>query len=451
MLNLNKILIVALLTSISLQSTYSMEEFSEPAIKKSKIEFDFEDIEKSNVSSLKDLSLLEVLYATDSSHLLPVDLLVQLIDLANEETDWNLPNIVQYTEEEIKVFKEIAEYANDEISAAVYACEYQEILNKILINSILNNHTAIASFVIRKGANVNVKDEYGYSALTLAALRNNKSIVNLLLDSGCCIDTTTKTNRTALMYAADCGLADIVNLLIFKKANLELKDKYGNTAADFALMAADKETILSFFPDEKIALSLTLNKKVDFLSNKHSKDLDTKMILVLLNTMSQFLLNNGQQETFNSFSAPTIIFNNSLRGGTTLTEAAKKGHENLVRTLLNQGINCNAHNFAGELPLIAASGKGHFKIVKTLFKGVSGNRADLNLANLKKETALMVATEKEHFKVVKYLTDQGANDNNTALALAAEIGNEKIFNEIADLSEWADTCRMIKGSDRFYF
>lgn len=451
MLNLRKLFSLILLSSISFNLTYSMEEeFSEPETKKSKTEFDFEDIEKSNVSSLKDLSLLEVLYTSNSSHLLPAELLNELINLANEQAD-----VSKYSQKEIEVFKEIAESCHCEFGIEICKCLYQETINQLLIKAILNNHTAIASFVIYYGAEVNAKDEYGYSALMLAALRNNKSILNLLLSFHACMDETTSNGRTALMYAADCGYTEIVDLLISKGANIELKDKYRNTAIDFALRSGNKETILLFFPDEKLAMSSALSKKIEFLLRKNKKDSDTHSALLLLNTVSKFLLNSDQHELFTNFSES--IFNDSLKGGSTLIQAAKKGHKNLVRVLINQGINCNTRNFNGNLPIIAASYNGHLEVVKILAKGTSrsflGNRADLNLANFEKKTALMAATAIGHFKIVKYLTDNGAWDNDTALSKAAEFQDESMFCEIAQTSQWFETTQIIQGliSDGYRF
>lgn len=64
---------------------------------------------------------------------------------------------------------------------------------------------SIVQLLIEKGANVNLVNENGDSALTLAAKKGSGNILWYLLKNGADIDTINKNNDSTLILAIDSG------------------------------------------------------------------------------------------------------------------------------------------------------------------------------------------------------------------------------------------------------
>ncbi len=88
--------------------------------------------------------------------------------------------------------------------------------------------------LIREGANVNAKDEYGRTPLMLAAQNHSVAIVELLIDKGAEVDARDNDDRTPLLHAAktasDANAPEVVKLLIDKGADVHARTK-GNWTA----------------------------------------------------------------------------------------------------------------------------------------------------------------------------------------------------------------------------
>jgi len=74
-----------------------------------------------------------------------------------------------------------------------------------------------------------------------AAGTGHTEIVRLLIDKGADVNLLDKNGETALMGAAGAGHTEIVKVLIDKKANVDTKNNNGVTAL---IKAAEKKTTL---------------------------------------------------------------------------------------------------------------------------------------------------------------------------------------------------------------
>ena len=92
-------------------------------------------------------------------------------------------------------------------------------------------------------------------------------------------------------------------------------------------------------------------------------------------------------------------------GSTALMFAAFNGHNNIVKSLLQNGADVNAAKTGGCTALIIAAENGHKDIVESLLQ----NGADVNAVEKNGETALMFAAWKDHKDVVDLLLQNGAN------------------------------------------
>jgi len=73
---------------------------------------------------------------------------------------------------------------------------------------------------LEKGANVNARDQYGYSALNEAAREGHLEVVKRLVEAGADIENTGGADITPLMSAAFAGQFDIVEFLLAKGAEV---------------------------------------------------------------------------------------------------------------------------------------------------------------------------------------------------------------------------------------
>jgi len=107
-----------------------------------------------------------------------------------------------------------------------------------------------------------------------------------------------------------------------------------------------------------------------------------------------------------------------------ILNAARRGYNTKVKTLLAKGVDVNTKDNVGNTALIMAVVAGQQKVVETLL----ANGADVNEKNIHDMTALAYATLKGSDGIVKLLLDNNAEvneeyeDGNTVLILAAKGG-----------------------------
>jgi ankyrin repeat protein len=89
--------------------------------------------------------------------------------------------------------------------------------------------------LLKKGANMEFKHNFGLSPLSTAILFGHTETVKFLLEKGANIEAKDKYGDTALIRAICGGYTEIVKLLLEKGANIKFKDKYGYTPLKSAL------------------------------------------------------------------------------------------------------------------------------------------------------------------------------------------------------------------------
>ena len=85
-------------------------------------------------------------------------------------------------------------------------------------------HFKIVQYLIEKGANIEVQNEFHYSPLHFACLKGSLSIVQYLIEKGANIEAKGEDQRTPLHSACCSGHLPVIQYLIEKGANIEAKD-----------------------------------------------------------------------------------------------------------------------------------------------------------------------------------------------------------------------------------
>ena len=113
--------------------------------------------------------------------------------------------------------------------------DYLPIWHTPLTVALTNGHNDAFTFLIDKGADVNLQDHVGYTALHHAVESRNFDAVSCLVHNGAGVNLFTSINKhTPLMLACQSFNMDAINFLLNKGADVNLQDKDGNSALHFA-------------------------------------------------------------------------------------------------------------------------------------------------------------------------------------------------------------------------
>jgi len=240
--------------------------------------------------------------------------------------------------------------------------------------------------LLKKGADVNTKDSYDYTAIMYAAKGTSSKALNavkFLLNKGTQLNAKNYYNNNALQLAVLADNGNIVKHLIEKGAEGELSD---------LLM----------------------------LAVRYGKEL-TKSVKVLVN----------KGANVNKVSGPTEY---PYINDTVLIIAAQNDYMEIVKTLLEKGANfnvrCHSRTWCvGKDAMIYAANFGNLDVIQLLLSKGANKDVQDKIGN----TPLMMAARNGEETVAQFLVDQGANVNlinnkgYSALTYAYEQGHEKIF------------------------
>ena len=113
--------------------------------------------------------------------------------------------------------------------------DYLPIWHTPLIVALTNGHKDAFTFLIDKGADVNLQDHVGYTALHYAVESKNFDAVSCLVHNGADINLFTSVNKhTPLMLACQYHNMDAINFLLNKGADVNLQDRDRKSALHFA-------------------------------------------------------------------------------------------------------------------------------------------------------------------------------------------------------------------------
>ena len=100
--------------------------------------------------------------------------------------------------------------------------------NPIQICSWLN-HFELGELLVKHGANINDKNESGWSCIHICARQNYIEFVNFLIENNCNVNDVNDNLKTPLMVAARHGHHKLARVLLNANADITSRNKYGQS------------------------------------------------------------------------------------------------------------------------------------------------------------------------------------------------------------------------------
>lgn len=277
-----------------------------------------------------------------------------------------------------------------------------DIENNLLGFAIKKNLDAIKRD-LDNGVDINMKDRYdGSSCLHIASNHNWLEGVEYLISQGANINLQNSNGNTALMEAAQEGNLEVVKYLISKSANISIKNSNGKTALMVALSEWHLEVVSFLIANNAMCGDDMTMQLASYLESNGINIKDEKQIMSDKGTllMAKFAM---------SFSSSYIAIN------TGLIMACIKGYFEVAKFLIENGAEVNIQNMFHEPALLFAVENNHLNIVKLLVEnGALVKKEDVWLSREPNHTILTCASRQGNLEIVKYLIEHGADINETS-------------------------------------
>lgn len=222
-------------------------------------------------------------------------------------------------------------------------------LDQELYNAVVGNDAERVRFLIKKGANVNMRHANGRSPLDAAAHGRHSSLIEILADAGADPNAKDSDGYFTLLHAINRNHVPSIEMLAKKGANLEQKTKEGITPLSWAI------------GDGKFFAAKAL---IDAGADVNSR--------------------SGYEEV-----TPLMVVATQIAAKTRSGNLAQGPQPlDLARALIDKGADVNAKSKDGVTALMIAAGHNNAAIIGLLV----GAGADPNVKSRQGKTALEIAT-----------------------------------------------------------
>jgi len=266
----------------------------------------------------------------------------------------------------------------------------------------------VIKYLLKFGADINVKDMFGWTPLMYAVNSSDLETVKYLVEYGADIDIKNNNGFNALMLALDADYLDVANYL-------DLKSKKIDESVRDLMKPKSEEDILSNIvnltqeeKDENIvnaSLYNYLNVIKQLIKSGADVNARIKHGWGWSALMCASLKNNLDTVIYLIEKGADVNLKDNLIGNTALTLASKHGHLTTVKYLVEHGADVNTLNNIGFSPLMGAS-DGYLDVVKYLIE----QGAHINIKDTMGVTALSVASRKNNTEIINYLKEYSAKE-----------------------------------------
>ena len=287
----------------------------------------------------------------------------------------------------------------------------------------------MVDFLLKLGANINC------GSLNKAVRYHHVPIVQFLIDAGADVNIRDDGGFTSLMQAARLGFLELCQLLVSAGANVKFTDEDYQTALSIAVDAGEKEIVeylLPFYDFEQRENALRI-LPWSIIRKQRRED---KVTCAFMDAVKQSKFDEIRSAIANGIDINTF----SEEGKTALHIAAEGGNIEMIRFLIEANANCEIRDEVfGWTPLMTAAHHNLPEVIAALLEG----GADVNaveedgIMESSGSTALLIAiaSKKYYFqalKAVNLLIEAGADieaenkSGETPILIAKKIEAKKI-------------------------
>lgn len=294
-----------------------------------------------------------------------------------------------------------------------------------------------------KISNINLKSKVNNLApLHIAAKKNNLENIVFLLSKKANIELKNKNGETALHLAVEKGNLEVTQYLLGKKSNIEAKEAFGFTPLHIASMYDYPEIIKLLLAKKAHINAKTKKGSTPLQIAAENGNFDAAKVLLQNKKINKEARNNAQETAL--YSAAKFDYSNiaelllaykadveaKAKGHfTPLHIAADKGSLETAEVLINNKANIEARSKTGYTPLHVASENNHKDVVELLI----ARKANIECKERLGYTPLHLAAYYNHLDLVKTLLKNKANINSklksgyTPLHLAIQEDAKEVF------------------------
>ncbi|XP_018334493.1 protein TANC2 isoform X3 [Agrilus planipennis] len=290
------------------------------------------------------------------------------------------------------------------------------------IRNIYNPNVKVSRLFLLAGATPNFVTSYLGDApiLCMYAYEGIVPMVSLFLEFGADVELTNSQGSTALSLASARGHCDVVRQLIAAGS----APGHADTAGQCALVHAARNGHLNI-----VGYLLACDWIV-----KNTEDIP------LCEAAQQALIAAASQghteivEYLLDMAEVSIDKIDALTGETALTISATNGYHGVCSALINRGANVSVRNKKNLSPLLLAVKEGHWAITERLIQ----NHAVLSHSDSVGRTPLIIAAAEGHVGLIELLLDKGSNieeqdkEGLTALSWACLRGRQQTVQTLLD-------------------
>ena len=277
-----------------------------------------------------------------------------------------------------------------------------------------SGHTEIVRLLWNNQASPNTINDAGNRPLHHAASQEHEETMQFLIENGADIDAINSKKATALLVAAQRGKLASVRLLADHGADLKMKGMNNFTALHYATAAKDKPLV-------RFLLKRGLDIEAETLAGQTALSRAAGLGLV---DMVLLLLECGAD-----------VSTTAQEGWTPLHYAAFQGVESVVEALLDHGADPVAETLDGRRPESVAQEQGHIAIAKMLKNRTPVSKKASDRSASQTVAMFVSAAEKGNcVQVSRFIKNDGIDvnamdlDGRRAICVSAENGHESVLD-----------------------
>lgn len=249
-----------------------------------------------------------------------------------------------------------------------------------------SSHLNTVKLLVERGADVNVQDEHGNTALQTAVTEGSSGIVEILLDYGA-NPNIAEPQGGALHIAAQQGHVDIAKQLIDKKAILDLRAPSGTTPLHMAAQKGHVKVVkllctsgANMNPQSRGGTTplyqAARNGHLDIAAYLIGEGVDINLQTKYGKAALHTAIANCHSEIASMLIHAGATLNPTVKGLTPLHLAASSGISGLIVPLIQAGADRDAPSHDGSTPLHEAVFKGHPTVIDLLLEFGAVVKAD---------------------------------------------------------------------------